>query len=172
MSFSNTGFFFLRFYYSWETQRQRHRQREKQALCWEPDAGLDPRCPGSRPGPEVALNCWATQAAPKYWIFLLNFSWFLMPSFPTHFCCSDIIRSCIFNLVPVGRTSEEWTVLWCWMWLSPDALLLVWQWGPSVPLSGMGSVRALQWPHKGGLSAELWENGTACVWTANSVLLS
>ena len=30
--------------------RQRHRQREKQAPCREPDVGLDPRTPGSRPG--------------------------------------------------------------------------------------------------------------------------
>ena len=54
-------FFFLRFYlfiYSRETHRdrQRHRQREKQALCREPDAELDPRSPGSRPGLKAALN--------------------------------------------------------------------------------------------------------------------
>ena len=28
---------------------QRHRQREKQAPCREPDTGLDPDTPGSRP---------------------------------------------------------------------------------------------------------------------------
>ena len=33
-----------------ERQRQRHRPREKQAPCREPDMGLDPRSPGSRPG--------------------------------------------------------------------------------------------------------------------------
>ena len=33
-----------------ERQRQRHRQREKEAPCREPDVGLDPRSPGSRPG--------------------------------------------------------------------------------------------------------------------------
>ena len=32
-----------------ERERDRHRQREKQAPCREPDAGLDPRTPGSRP---------------------------------------------------------------------------------------------------------------------------
>ena len=31
------------------TERQRHRQWEKQALCKKPDVGLDPRTPGSRP---------------------------------------------------------------------------------------------------------------------------
>ena len=41
-----------------DTQRemQRHRQREKQAPCREPDVGLDPRSPGSRPGLNMALN--------------------------------------------------------------------------------------------------------------------
>ena len=32
-----------------DTERQRHRQREKQALRREPDSGLDPRTLGSRP---------------------------------------------------------------------------------------------------------------------------
>ena len=33
-----------------ERERQRPRQREKQAPCGEPDMGLDPGSPGSRPG--------------------------------------------------------------------------------------------------------------------------
>ena len=44
-------FFFLDFIYLFmrdpERERQRHRQRGKQAPCGEPDAGLDPRTPGS-----------------------------------------------------------------------------------------------------------------------------
>ena len=38
----------FKFIYSWETQRerQRHRQWEKQASCWEPDMGLHPRTSG------------------------------------------------------------------------------------------------------------------------------
>ena len=40
-----------------ERERQRHRQREKQAPGREPDVGLDPRTPGSCPGPKAALNC-------------------------------------------------------------------------------------------------------------------
>ena len=39
-----------------ETERQRHRQREKQAPFREPDAGLDPGSLGSHPGPKAALN--------------------------------------------------------------------------------------------------------------------
>ena len=35
---------------------QRHRQREKQVPRMEPNAGLDPGSPGSRPGPQVVLN--------------------------------------------------------------------------------------------------------------------
>ena len=36
-----------------ETERQRHRQREKQAPCREPDVGLDPQTPGSSPEPKT-----------------------------------------------------------------------------------------------------------------------
>ena len=46
-------FFKILFIYSWDTERQRHRQKEKQAPCGEPDAGLDPRTPGSRPEQKV-----------------------------------------------------------------------------------------------------------------------
>ena len=36
---------------------QRHRQREKQGSCKEPDVGLDPESPGSSPRLRVVLNC-------------------------------------------------------------------------------------------------------------------
>ncbi|XP_038405906.1 YEATS domain-containing protein 4 isoform X5 [Canis lupus familiaris] len=39
-----------------ERMRQRHRQREKQAPCREPDAGLNPGTPGSRPGPKAGAT--------------------------------------------------------------------------------------------------------------------
>ena len=32
-----------------DTQKWRHRRREKQAPCREPDVGLDPGTPGSHP---------------------------------------------------------------------------------------------------------------------------
>ena len=70
--------FFKDFIYSWETQRergrQRHRQREKQAPCREPDMGLDPGSPGAGPGLKVALNCWATRAAPAVFVFIAKFN--------------------------------------------------------------------------------------------------
>ena len=34
-------------------EKQRHRQREKQAPCRDPDAGLDPRTLGSQPEPKA-----------------------------------------------------------------------------------------------------------------------
>ena len=39
-----------------ERKRQRHMQREKQAPCWEPDVGPDPRTPGSGPGPKAGAK--------------------------------------------------------------------------------------------------------------------
>ena len=45
--------FFLRFYLF---IHERHRQREKEAPGRESDTGLDPRSPGSHPGPKAALN--------------------------------------------------------------------------------------------------------------------
>ena len=37
-------------------ERDRDRQREKQAPHGEPDVGLDPRSPGSRPGPKAGAK--------------------------------------------------------------------------------------------------------------------
>ena len=48
-----------------ERMRGRERQREKQAPCREPDMGLDPGSPGSRPGLKAVLNRCATGAAQK-----------------------------------------------------------------------------------------------------------
>ena len=39
-----------------ERERQRCRQWEKEALCKEPDVGLDPGSPGSRPGPKAGTQ--------------------------------------------------------------------------------------------------------------------
>ena len=36
-----------------QREKQRHRQREKQAPCREPDSGLNPRTPGSQPEPKA-----------------------------------------------------------------------------------------------------------------------
>ena len=59
--------FFKRFYLLIHRDRerdwQRHRQREKQASYREPDMGLDPESPGSRPQLQAARNRCATGAA-------------------------------------------------------------------------------------------------------------
>ena len=41
-----------------DRERQRHtgRERQKQAPCREPDAGLDPGTPGSHPGPKAGTK--------------------------------------------------------------------------------------------------------------------
>ena len=50
-------FFFLRFYlFMKDTERQRHKQREKQAPYGEPDAGLDPGTMGSHPLPKTGTQ--------------------------------------------------------------------------------------------------------------------
>ena len=57
IEFLQTSKFFKDFIYLFmrdtERERQRHRQRKKQAPCREPDAGLDPRTPGSQPEPKA-----------------------------------------------------------------------------------------------------------------------
>ena len=45
-----------------DTETQRHRQREKQAPCREPDVELDPRTPGSCPELKADL----TAELPKH----------------------------------------------------------------------------------------------------------
>ena len=39
-----------------QREEQKHKQREKQAPCREPDVGLNPGSPGSGPGLKAALN--------------------------------------------------------------------------------------------------------------------
>ena len=39
-----------------DTQKQRHRQRDKQSPYREPNAELDPRTPGSRPEPKADVQ--------------------------------------------------------------------------------------------------------------------
>ena len=65
-------FFQILFIYSWETQR--HRQREKQAACREPDVGLDPRTPGSWPELKVDTEPLSHSGGPPLKVFKTNFS--------------------------------------------------------------------------------------------------
>ena len=54
--------------YSWDIQReerQRHRQREKQAPHREPDVGLDPRTRGSHPEPKADTQLLSLPGIPR-----------------------------------------------------------------------------------------------------------
>ena len=107
-------FIFLRFYLFIETERererQRHKQREKQASYREPDVGLDPRSPGSRPGLQAALNRCATGAALFYsfdtivneivFLIYLSDSSLLVYKNTTDFCASISHRYCRFSSRP------------------------------------------------------------------------
>ena len=57
-------YFFKRFYLF---IHERHRQREKQAPCREPDVGLDPGTPGSRPGPKAGAKPLGHPGIPIYY---------------------------------------------------------------------------------------------------------
>ena len=47
-------------------RRQRHRQREKQAPCREPDIGLNPRTLGSRPELKADPQLLSHSGVPKH----------------------------------------------------------------------------------------------------------
>ena len=48
-----------------ETERQRHRQREKQASCGEPDVGLNPGTPGSCPELKADTQLLSRSGVPR-----------------------------------------------------------------------------------------------------------
>ena len=58
--------FMILFIHERHRERHRPRQREKQAPCREPDAGLDPRTPGSRPGPKADAHLLSPPGAPGH----------------------------------------------------------------------------------------------------------
>ena len=55
-----------------EGERQRHRQREKQAPCREPDVGLDPRALESCPGPKAGTKLLGHPGIPKFFFFFFE----------------------------------------------------------------------------------------------------
>ena len=71
-----------------ERERQRHRRREKQAPCREPDMGLDPRTPGSCPGPKAGAK---PLTHPGSLIPVFIWSWIHSFSFPF------LLYSILFN---------------------------------------------------------------------------
>ena len=51
-----------------ERESQRHRQREKQTPYREPNLGLDPRTPGSRPGPKAGAKPLRHPGIPRFYL--------------------------------------------------------------------------------------------------------
>ena len=52
-------------------REERHRQREEQAPCREPDVGLNPRTPGSHPGPKAGTQPLSHPGIPSCLIFYI-----------------------------------------------------------------------------------------------------
>ena len=76
-----------------DTEKQKHRHREEQAPCGEPDTGLNPRTPGSHPEPKA--RCLTTET-PKYHYFL---SYILSSIFYLYLWCYNLIF--LFLLAPI-----------------------------------------------------------------------
>ena len=55
-----------------DKERQRHRQRKKQAPCKEPDVGLDPATPGSCPEGKADTQLLSYPGIPLVLFFLLG----------------------------------------------------------------------------------------------------
>ena len=55
-----------------ERERGRHRQREKQAPCWEPNVGLDPGTPGTRPGLKAGTKSLSRLGISQVTYLMLN----------------------------------------------------------------------------------------------------
>ena len=53
-----------------ERKRQRHRLRKKQALCREPDVGIDSRILGSHPQPKADAQPLSHPGVPRYNLIL------------------------------------------------------------------------------------------------------
>ena len=74
LPFLKKGFIYL---FMRDTQWQRHRQREKQAACGEPDVELDLRTPGSWPEPKADAQPLSHPSIPNTDIFICSRHWFL-----------------------------------------------------------------------------------------------
>ena len=64
-----------------EREGQRHRERERQAPCREPDMGLDPRTPGSCPGPKADARPLSHPGIPESFYFLSRMLFFCSNNF-------------------------------------------------------------------------------------------
>ena len=75
-----------------EKQRQRHRQREKQASCREPNVGLDLRTVGSRPEPKAGAKLLRHPGIPTYSFLYMTshfIQWFVIYYYHDLLWCSN-----------------------------------------------------------------------------------
>ena len=81
-------------------ERQRHRQREKQAPCREPDMGLDPGTTGSHPRPKAGTKPLIHPGIPLLWLS------FTCPSKAIRSWLSQQCFSNIAGAVTLGQPSD------------------------------------------------------------------
>ena len=63
-------FIFLNILFIYDREREAEtqlRQRERQAPCWEPNVGLGPGAPGSRPGPKTGTKLLSHPGVPPFY---------------------------------------------------------------------------------------------------------
>ena len=78
-------------------ERERHRQREKQALCREPDAGLNPRTLGSLPEPKADAQLLSHPGVPEPQ-FCLRAHYHLY-----HVCREELKNGILISVSPLGN---------------------------------------------------------------------
>ena len=79
-----------------QRERQRETQREKQAPCREPDLGLNPGTPGSRPEPKADAQPLTHPGVPNFEIFLKIMKG--LEAGECHFALASFLNLRIFKL--------------------------------------------------------------------------
>ena len=98
---------------------QRHRQREKQATCREPNMGLDPGTPGSGPGPKAGVKLLSHPGIPSITLLFSVLSHLhLLPCWPVCAYPSPQTQSSQYSQQPVlffcsssGQNLQPWITL-------------------------------------------------------------
>ena len=107
-----------------DAERERDRQREKQAPCREPDVGLDPGSPGSQPElkagikllshPEIPRFYLCTKVFPSVFFFLFLKSGFviiILNSISVILLISILIRYIIYHITSCSFFCSECLIL-------------------------------------------------------------
>lgn len=97
-----------------ERERHRHRQMEKQALCREPEVGLGPRTPGSRPELKVGTQPLGHPGIPREFSFLkygLDYFCSLKKIFLMIFCSFLISSTEQISVIEIISQQLHWPYL-------------------------------------------------------------